>query len=142
MIEYREHPSAEGRAAIHAAGAAINWKALMTPETIRAAARLGASVAEIVKPASESEFWQQGHYTGMRIAKFQNWLYEQNRFWRFTDGTLCALWCIEYPDAHADYAERWDFYLPSVRAEYNEGRHQAQCPAVPCVAYDAQGNGT
>ena len=41
----------------------------------------------------------------MRIAKFQNWLYEQNRHWRYTDGTLCALWTVEFPEAHADYVK-------------------------------------
>ena len=76
----------------------------------------------------------------MRIAKFQNWLYEQNRRWQFTDGTLCALWCIEYPGADADYAARWDFFLPSVRTEYNGGRHQADRPTVPSVAYDSNGS--
>ncbi len=102
MVDNLAEPSDDGKAAIHSAGVAINWRRLDSPEAIRTAAALASQVAELVKAGSESQFWQQGRFTGMRIARFQNWLYEQNRRWRFTDGTLCALWCFEYPGADAD----------------------------------------
>ena len=108
-------------------------------EAIRRAVPFAAKVAELVKASSESSTWQQGRYTGMRIAKFQNWLYEQNRIWRFTDGTLCALWVVELPEAHADYIGGWQGYLPDVRREYNQGRHQADAPENPSVPYGANG---
>ena len=110
-----------------------------TPEAIKRAVPLAAQVAALVKSASESDNWQQGRYTGMRIAKFQNWLYEQNRLWRFTDGTLCVLWVVEFPAARAAYIAGWDDYLPKVRREYNAGRHQASVPAAPSVPFRMDG---
>ena len=79
-----------------------------------------------------------GRYTGMRIAKFQNWLYEQNRGWHFRDETLCVLWCVEFPDAKSDYPAHLD-YIDSTRRDYNAGKHQAPPPRVPCVSYDRRG---
>ena len=82
--------------------------------------------------------WDMGGYTGMRIAKFQNWLYEQNREWHFRDKTPCVLWCVECPYAKSDYPAHSN-YIASTRHDYNAGRHQAPAPATPCVAYDRRG---
>ena len=106
MVDYKDAPTPAGAAAIEAAGNAINKRLLISPEAIRKAAKAAAQAARAFKPVSESNAWDQGRFTGMRIAKFQNWLYDQNQRWRFTDGTLCALWCAEYPEAKADYAAR------------------------------------
>jgi hypothetical protein len=107
---------------------------LDTTAQIRRAVPLANQAASREKSRSESTSWQIGRYTGLRIAIFQNWLYEQNRTWRFTDGTLCVLWCVEFPDARCDYAEK-SHYVASTRREYNAGRHQAKAPAEPSVAY-------
>jgi hypothetical protein len=88
-----------------------------------------------VKKTSESMRWDTGRYTGMRIAKYQNWLYEQNRTWHFRDETLCVLWTVEFPNAKSDYPAHLD-YMESTRRDYNAGRHQAAAPEIACVAYD------
>ena len=106
MVDYKDQPTSEGMAAIEAAGAAIKKMMLISPEAIRKAVKVAAQAARAFKPVSESNAWDQGRFTGMRIAKLQNWLYEQNERWRFTDGALCAPWCAEYPEAKADYAAR------------------------------------
>jgi hypothetical protein len=140
MVDYKDQPTSEGVAAIEAAGAAINRMLLISPEAITKAAKVAAQAARAIKPVSESNARDQGRFTGMRTAKFQNWLYDQNQRWRFTDGTLCGVWCAEFPESKADYAARWDFYLPSVRNEYNAGRHQAKAPNIRSTAFDLSGN--
>lgn len=128
-------PAEGGSRAIHAAGLSVDDFDLETADRIRRAVSLANQAALAVKSHSESTFWKVGRFTGLPIAIYQNWLYEQNREWRFTDGTLCVLWCVEFPDARSDYAEK-HHYIASTRREYNAGRHQADAPAVPSVAYE------
>jgi hypothetical protein len=82
-----------------------------------------------------------GEFTGLKIALYQNWLYEKNREWHFTDGTLCVLWCVEFPHANSDYAKNHK-YIASTRRDYNNGKHQALAPSEPCVGYDRWGEPT
>jgi hypothetical protein len=132
---YLNTPAGGGREAIHAAGEAVDGLLLdVTPE-IRAAIPIARAAADAVKTQSESLRRDMGRYTGMRTAKFQNWLYEQNREWQFRDETLCVLWCVEFPDSKSDYPLHLD-YVASTREDYNAGRHQNDRPAEPCVAYD------
>ena len=128
----------QGTEAIHAAGTAVNGLTLTNAQEIRAAIPIARAAALAVKSRSESTNWQIGDFTGLRVAIFQNWLYEQNREWHFTDGTLAVLWCVELPHARSDYAEH-HHYIASTRTEYNAGRHQAPAPKTPSVAYDANG---
>jgi hypothetical protein len=131
-------PASGGTEAIHAAGVAVNRQRLESTESIRRAIPIARQAAAAAKSLSESTGWRVGRYTGLPIAIYQNWLYEMNRDWRFTDGTLCVLWCIEFPDARSDYPDKWH-YIASTRGEYNRGRHQAPAPSVPCVGYDITG---
>jgi hypothetical protein len=132
-------PAAQGEAAICAAGLAAN-RSNPTDETeIRRVVPVARAAALSVKSRSESTGWQVGEFTGLPIALYQNWLYEMNRQWRFTDGTLCVLWCVEFPHARSDYAKN-NTYIRSTRRDYNNGKHQAPAPAEPCVAYDRWGN--
>ena len=105
---------------------------------IRNAVPAARAAAVAVKSRSESTGWQTGEFTGLPIAIYQNWLYEQNRAWRFTDATLCVLWCVEFPQARSDYAKHYT-YIASTRRDYNNGRHQAPAPAEACVGYDRWG---
>lgn len=132
------NPAAEGEAAIHAAGLAMNKLNPTGEAEIRQAVALARSAALAVKNRSESTGWQIGEFTGLPIALFQNWLYEKNRRWRFTDGTLCVLWCIEFPHSRSDYAKNHG-YIRSTRRDYNNGKHQAPAPPEPCVGYDSRG---
>jgi hypothetical protein len=132
-------PASHGTEAIYAAGLAVNKRRLDSTDAIRRAIPVARQAAVAVKSRSESTGWQVGQFTGLSIAIYQNWLYEVNREWHFTDGTLCVLWCIEFPDARSDYPARWH-YIASTRREYNTGRHQAPAPAIPCVGYDESGN--
>ena len=132
---YLNEPAAKGREAIHAAGEAVDATPLDTTQAIRAAIPIARAAADAIKTRSESLRWDMGRYTGMRTAKFQNWLYEQNREWHFRDETLAVLWSVEYPEAKADYAERVD-YVRTTRHDYNNGQHQNDRPAEPSVAYD------
>jgi len=100
---------------------------------------MARAAADEVSTVSHSLRWDMGRFTGMRIAKFQNWLYEQNREWHFRDETLCVLWCVEFPDAKSDYPAHLD-YIDSTRRDYNAGKHQAPAPTVSCVAYDRRGH--
>ena len=127
-------PADGGSEAIHAAGLAVDHLDLETTERIRRAIPQARQAALAVKSRSESTDWKTGRFTGLPIAIYQNWLYEANREWRFTDGTLCVLWCVEFPDARSDYAEK-HHYIASTRREYNAGRHQADAPIEPSVAY-------
>lgn len=105
MSAHRYSPATGGEAAIHKAGLAVN-QADPTGETeIRQAVPVARAAAVNVKRHSESTGWQVGEFTGLPIALYQNWLYEKNREWRFTDGTLCVLWCVEFPHARSDYAK-------------------------------------
>lgn len=124
-----------GSLAIQAAGMAVNHIDLETTDRIRRAVTSANQAALAIKSQSESTSWKVGRFTGLPIAIYQNWLYEQNREWRFTDGTLCVLWCVEFPDARCDYAAK-HHYIASTRREYNAGRHQADAPAVPSIAYE------
>jgi hypothetical protein len=108
--------------------------ALDTPDRIRRAVPLARQAAMAVKSGSESSSWKLGRFTGLPTAIYQNWLYERNRDWHFTDGALCVLWCVELPDARCDYADK-HHYIASTRREYNAGRHQADAPSVPSIAY-------
>ncbi len=128
----------EERNAIHAAGLAVNRFDLTSAAKIREAVALASDAAPAVKSRSEGTKGKTGDFTGMPIAIFQNWLYEQNREWRFTDGTLAVLWCLEFPNARCDYADRHR-YVASTRTEYNAGRHQAPPPGNPSVAYSRDG---
>lgn len=128
-------PAPQGPDAIHAAGLVVNSRDLCSPPEIRGAVPVARSAALKVKSRSESTDWKTGDFTGMPIALFQNWLYEQNRVWRFTDGTLAVLWSVEFPHARCDYAEK-HHYVGSTRREYSAGRHQAPAPETPSVAYD------
>jgi hypothetical protein len=127
-------PASGGEAAIRAAGLSVNSLALESPSAIRSAVPTARSAALAVKPWSESPNARTGYFTGMPVVVFQNWLYERNRHWRLTDGALCVLWCLEFPDARCDYAERFH-YVASTRREYNAGRHGAPAPSTPSVAY-------
>ncbi len=130
-------PSLESKA-IHAAGLAVNGLVLESTQDIRAGVAPARTTALAVKSESESTGWKTGELTGLPIAIFQNWLYEQNRDWHFTDGTLAVLWCVEFPNSRSDYAER-HHYVASTRTEYNAGRHQSPAPNTPSVAYEKQG---
>jgi hypothetical protein len=127
-------PAEGGSRAIQAAGMAVNHIDLETQDRIRGAVALADKAALAIKSHSESTSWKVGRFTGLPIGIYQNWLYEQNREWRFTDGTLCVLWCVEFPDARCDYADK-RHYIAATRREYNAGRHQADAPAVPSIAY-------
>src|SRR4051812_24032146 len=121
MVSARLQASAAGGdAAIRAAGAAVNGRSLSTTEQIRTAVPVAHSAAVALKSRSESTGWQVGRFTGLGISPFQNWLYERNRDWHFTDGTLCVLWCVEFPDAKSDYAKNYR-YVASTRRDYNRG---------------------
>jgi hypothetical protein len=135
----RYTPAADGEAAIHAAGTAVNRRNPSTEDEIRAALSVARAAALVVKSRFESTDWQVGQFTGLNISPFQNWLYEKNRDWHFTDGTLCVLWCLEFPEAKSDYA-RHHKYIVSTRRDYNNGKHFADSPAIPSVAYDRFGN--
>jgi hypothetical protein len=132
-------PASDGKQAVHGAGLTVNSRLLESEEAIRRAVPLAWQAAVAVKTRSESTNWQTGRFTGLSIAIFQNWLYEMNREWHFTDGTLCVLWCLEFPDARCDYPEKRR-YIASTRRDYNQGRHQAPAPLVPCAGYDINGN--
>lgn len=132
-------PAPLGTEAIHAAGLAVNERNADSTEAVRQAVPRATEAASAIKSHSESTNWKTGRFTGLPIATFQNWLYEMNRQWKFTDGTLCVLWCVEFPDARSDYAEKLH-YVASTRTEYNSGRHQAPAPAEPSVAFDRSGN--
>jgi hypothetical protein len=108
-----------------------------TTSPVKAAVSVAASAAAIMTTVSHSRRWDMGRYTGMRIAKFQNWLYEQNREWHFRDETLCVFWCVELPDAKSDYAVHLE-YIDGTRRLYNAGRHQPPAPRTPSVAYYKQ----
>ena len=128
-----------GREAIHAGGLSVNSLNLTSPTEIREAVPVAREAALSVKSRSESTNWKTGEFTGLPTAIFQNWLYERNREWHFTDGTLAVLWCVELPNANSDYAEHHD-YVASTRTAYNGDRHpKGTAPDVPCVAYDKQG---
>jgi hypothetical protein len=128
-----------GREAIHAAGLAVNSRDLTSPTNIREAVSIARKAALSVKSHSESTSWRTGEFTGLPTAIFQNWLYEQNRDWRFTEGTLAVLWCLELPNARCDYAKQHR-YVASTRTAYNAGRHQSLPPKIPSVAYDRNGH--
>jgi hypothetical protein len=132
---YRNTPAALGTEAIYAAGDAVDGLPMTTTDKIWAAVPAARLAADGVTTVSQSIRRDMGRYTGMRIAKFQNWLYEMNRQWHFRDETLCVLWCVEFPDAKCDYPSHSD-YIASTRRDYNAGKHQAPAPATPCVAYD------
>ncbi len=132
------YTTSAGKHAIHAAGLAVNQFNLTSAANIRTAVRPAKQAALAVKASSESTNWRTGYFTGMPIAIFQNWLYEQNRDWVFAEKTIAVLWCLEFPDARCDYAER-HHYVASARTEYNAGRHQSEPPAIPSIAYDRDG---
>lgn len=132
-------PAADGEAAIRTAGAAVNHQNPSTEDEIHAALPLARAAALAVKSRSESTGPLVGQFTGLNISPFQNWLYERNREWRFTDGTLCVLWCLEFPEARSDYAKHHT-YIHSTRRSYNAGRHYSTAPIVPSVAYDRFGS--
>lgn len=134
-VPYLAAPAPNGKEAIHAAGEAVDHLTLDTSTALREAVRVARHAADGVKRSSESIRWDMWRYTGMRIAKYQNWLYEQNRAWHFRDETLCVLWSVEFPDAKCDYATHLE-YIASTRRDYNAGRHQADAPLVPCISYD------
>ncbi len=127
-----------GLEAIRAAGLAVNHLDLSSPQQIRRAIPIARTAALKVKSWLESTSWKFGDFTGLPIAIYQNWLYEQNRHWHFTDGTLCVLWTVEIPNSRSDYALHHD-YIASTRRDYNAGRHQADAPAESCVGYDRAG---
>jgi hypothetical protein len=138
---YFDNPTPLGGEAIHAAGMAVDAVPMNTSEAIRAAVSIARTAGNGVTTVSQSLRWDMGRFTGMRIAKFQNWLYEQNRRWHFRDETICVLWCVEFPDAKSDYPAHLD-YIDSTRRDYNAGNHQAPAPRVPCVAYDRPARST
>ena len=78
MHTHLSNPAAEGEAAIHAAGLAVNKLNPTGEAEIRQAVALARSAALAVKNRSESTGWQIGEFTGLPIARFQNWLYEKN----------------------------------------------------------------
>ncbi len=131
-------PAAGGEEAIHAAGLTVNKANPVGEAEIRAAVPTARAAAHNVKSRSESTGWQMGEFTGLGISPYQNWLYEKNREWRFTDGTLCVLWCLEFPHSRSDYAKHHR-YIASTRRDYNNGKHGAPAPAEPCVGYDRWG---
>ena len=77
------YTTSAGKHAVHAAGLAVNQFALTSVADIRAAVRPAKQAALAVKATSESTNGRTGYFTGMPIAIFQNWLYEQNREWCF-----------------------------------------------------------
>lgn len=133
---YLNDPAPKGRDAIYAAGCAVSVTPLSDTSTaLRDAVPIAARAAAAVQPASVSLRWDMGRHTGLRVARFQNWLYEQNREWHFSDEVLCVLWMVEFPDAKCDYASHFD-YIDSVRNEYNRTGHKVDDPpTVPCVGY-------
>lgn len=131
-------PAADGEAAIRAAGDAINERNPASEDEIRSAVPAARAAALALKTRSESTGWQVGRFTGLGISAFQNWLFEQNRQWHFTDGTLCVLWCVEFPDARSNYAKNHR-YVESTRRDYNRGEHHAEAPSEPCVPYSRFG---
>jgi len=133
---YFEKPAAGGREAIHEAGMVVDASSVNdTTVSLRSAVPVARAAADGVKWQSESLRRDMGRYTGMRIARFQNWLYEQNREWHFSDEALCVLWMLEFPDAKCDYAVHFE-YIDGVRREYNRNGHRVDDrPMVPCVAY-------
>lgn len=133
-----EFVSATAAEALYSAGTAINHLPLATEDAIRRAIPVAAAAAARVE-GRVAGVGQFGRFTGLRIAKAQNWIYEQNRKWQFSDGTLCVLWCVEFPDAKSDYPAR-SHYIASTRREYNAGRHQGPAPTVPCVQYIGSGD--
>ncbi len=130
-----------GETAIHAAGIAVNRSNPVGEEEIRRAVPAARAAALALKNKSESTGWRVGEFTGLGISAFQNWLYEKNREWHFTDGTLCVLWSVEFPHAHSDYPKRHK-YIATTRRDYNNGDHGAPAPAEPCVGYDRWGEPT
>lgn len=137
---YFNVPARGGREAIYAAGAAVNQLPLDSIQAIRSAVSVARTAADCIKLGSESQRWDMGRYTGMRVAKYQNWLYEQNREWHFTDETLCVLWCVEFPEARCDYPAHLD-YIHAVRLEYNRSGHNVDSPPnVPCIGYGRSSN--
>jgi hypothetical protein len=120
--------------ALAAAGRAVNDFVVDDESAIRMALPIASAAASRVTARIEGT-GQYGRYTGLRIAKAQNWLYERNRHWQFSNATLCVLWCVEFPDAKSDYAAR-SHYIASTRRDYNAGRHQTPAPSVPSVSYD------
>lgn len=133
---YLNTPARGGREAIHAAAEAVDALALDTTPEIRAAIPIARAAADTVTSKSESLRCDMGRYSGMRTAKFQNWLYEQNRDWHFRDETVAVLWAVEFPDAKSDYAEHSD-YVASTRTKYNPGEHQNERPTEPSVSMSA-----
>lgn len=97
----------------------MNALDLSAPQRIRQGVPIARRAALAEKNRSESNSWRTGDFTGLPIAIFQNWLYEQKRLWRFKDGTLAVLWCVELPNARSDYAEK-HHYIGSTRREYRE----------------------
>jgi hypothetical protein len=133
---YLNEPARNGREAIHAAGEAVDRLPMGNTDALRAAVPIARKAADEVKRASESLRWDMGRYTGMRVARYQNWLYEQNRDWHFRDETLCVLWSVEFPEAKCDYAMHLE-YIDSVRRGYNRSGHKVDAaPRTPCVRYD------
>lgn len=133
---YFNVPASGGRDAIFAAGCAVSVGPLSdSPTALRAAAGEASRAATRVRASSVSVRWDMGRYTGLRVARFQNWLYEQNREWHFTDEVLCVIWMVEFPDAKCDYATHFD-YIDLVRTEYNRNGHKVDDPpAEPCFGY-------
>ena len=133
---YLNEPAHNGSDAIRAAGEAVDGLSMSTTDAIRVAVPIARKAADAVKRGSESLRWDMGRYTGMRVAKYQNWLYEQNRDWHFRDETLCVLWCVEFPEAKCDYPAHFD-YIDVVRREYNRSGHKVdEPPQTPCIGYD------
>jgi hypothetical protein len=133
---YLNEPAKNGREAIRAAGESVDALPMNTADAIRAAVPVARTAGANVKTASEAQRWDMGRYTGMRIAKFQNWLYEQNREWHFRDETLSVLWCVEFPEARCDYPAHFD-YIDRVRREYNRDGHKVDDPPqAPVLKYD------
>lgn len=139
---YFNEPARSGRDAIRAAGEAVDGLPMGTTDAIRAAVPAAVEAGDGVKRGSEAQRWDMGRYTGMRVAKFQNWLYEQNREWHFRDETLCVLWCLEFPEAKCDYPAHFE-YIDGVRREYNVSGHKVDDPPkLPVPRYDRRSNRT
>ena len=134
---YLNVPATNGREAICAAGRAVDALRMDNSDRIRSAVPLAQKSADGVKGRSESLRWDMGRYTGMRVAKYQNWLYEQNREWHFRDETLCVLWCVEFPEAKCDYPSHFD-YIDAVRREYNRTGHKVRKPPRPVIMSPAR----
>ena len=133
---YFNEPARGGWEAIRAAGEAVDSLRMDTTDAIRNAVPVATKAADALKRTSESVRWDMGRYTGMRTAKFQNWLYEQNRDWHFRDQTLCVLWCVEFPQAKCDYPVHLD-YIDAVRREYNRFGHKVDTPPkTPCLQHE------